>query len=152
MSTLRSVQKFNSFGYSQLVLPSQSLLSDRNFENALRKIGQEKCMRKLFGHINMPKKVGSHQENINDTSFTKCHSGQNRKRNIGELFLNMEMKSFAIFDQDMTQTIYENYLGIFGWTDIQVASQPRADGVIPSQKKEFSLEKDFRIWSRSEVT
>ena len=32
--------------------------------------------------------------------------------NIGELFLNMAMKSFAIFDQDMTQKIYENYLGI----------------------------------------
>ena len=39
MSTLRTVQKFNSFGYSQLVLPSQSLLSDKNFENSLRKIG-----------------------------------------------------------------------------------------------------------------
>ena len=56
--------------------------------------------------------------NINDTSFTKCHSGQNRKRNIGELFLNMEMKGFAIFGQYMTQKNYENYLGIFGVKEI----------------------------------
>ena len=61
---------------------------------------------------------GVNRRNINDTSFTKCHSGQNRKRNIGELFLNMAMKSFSIFDQDMTQTIYENYLGIFGVSEI----------------------------------
>ena len=40
MSTLKGVQKFNSFGYSQLVLPLQSLLFDKNFENSLRKIGQ----------------------------------------------------------------------------------------------------------------
>ena len=38
--------------------------------------------------------------------------------NIGELFLNMAMKSFAIFDQDMTQKIYENYLGILGVMEI----------------------------------
>ena len=75
-------------------------------------------MRQLFGHINMPKKVGVNRRNINDTSFTKCHSGQNRKRNIGELFLNMSMNFFAIFDQDMTQTIYENYLGILGVREI----------------------------------
>ena len=55
---------------------------------------------------------------MNETPFTKCHSGQNRTRNIGELFLNMAMKRFAIFDQDMTQTIYENYLGIFGVMEI----------------------------------
>ena len=41
------------------------------------------------------------------------------------------MKYFAIFEEDMTQTIYKNYLGIFGWTKIWVASQPRADRVIP---------------------
>ena len=51
---------------------------------------------------------------MNDTSFSKCHSGQNRKRNIGELFLNMAMNCFAIFDQDMTQEIDENYLAILG--------------------------------------
>ena len=40
MSTLTSVQKFNSFGYSQLVLPSQGFLFDKNFEKSLRKIGK----------------------------------------------------------------------------------------------------------------
>ena len=38
----------------------------------------------------------------------------------------MEMNSFATFDEDMTQTIYENYLGILGVMEIKVASQPRA--------------------------
>ena len=62
------------------------------------------------------------------------------------------MKYFAIFEEDMTQTIYENYLGILGVTEIQVASQPRANWVIPLMKKEFYLEKKFRVWSRSELT
>ena len=31
----------------------------------------------------------------------------------------------------MTQTIYENYLGILGVMEIKVASQPRVDRVIP---------------------
>ena len=62
--------------------------------------------------------LGVNRRNINDTFFTKCHSGQNRKRNIGELFLNMTMKGFAILDQDMTQSIYENYLGILGVREI----------------------------------
>ena len=30
----------------------------------------------------------------------------------------MAMKSFATFDEDMTQTIYENYLGILGVMEI----------------------------------
>ena len=30
----------------------------------------------------------------------------------------MEMKCFAIFEEDMTQKIYENYLGIFGVLEI----------------------------------
>lgn len=42
-----------------------------------------------------------------------------------DYFFNMAMKSFATFDQDMTQTIYENYLGILGVIEIWVASQPR---------------------------
>ena len=45
---------------------------------------------------------------------------------LEDLFLNVEMKSFAIFDQDMTQIIYENYLGFFGVMEIKVSSQPRA--------------------------
>ena len=66
--------------------------------------------------------------------------------------MNMAIKYFAIFEKDMTQTIYENYLGNLGVMEIKVASQPRADRVIPLMKKEFSLEKEFRVWSRSEVT
>ena len=66
----------------------------------------------------MSKEFEVNRRNINDTSFTKCHLGQNRKRNIGEFFLNMAMKSFAIFEEDMTQTIYENYLGILGVMEI----------------------------------
>ena len=33
-------------------------------------------------------------------------------------FLNMAKKSFAIFDEDRTQKIYENYLGILGVMEI----------------------------------
>ena len=62
------------------------------------------------------------------------------------------MKYFAIFEKYMTQKIYENYVGILGVMGIKVASQPRADRVIPLMKKEFFLEKNFRVWSRSEVT
>ena len=65
-----------------------------------------------------PKRLGVNKRNINETSFTKCHLGQNRKRNIGEIFLNMAMKSFAIFEEDMTQTIYGNYLVILGVTEM----------------------------------
>ena len=48
------------------------------------------------------------------------------------------MKYFSIFEKDMTQTIYENYLGILGVMEIKVASQPRVDRVIPLIKKEYS--------------
>ena len=48
------------------------------------------------------------------------------------------MKGFAIFDQDMTQTIYENYLGILGVMEVKVASQPREIWVIPLIEKEYS--------------
>ena len=48
------------------------------------------------------------------------------------------MKYFAIFEIDMTQTIYENYLGILGVMEIKVASQPRANWVIPLIEKEYS--------------
>ena len=43
----------------------------------------------------------------------------------------MTRKDFDRFEEDMTQTIYGNYLGIFGMKKIWVASQPRADRVIP---------------------
>ena len=45
------------------------------------------------------------------------------------------MKYFAIFVEDMTQTIYENYLGILRVMEIKVASQPRADRVTPLIEK-----------------
>jgi hypothetical protein len=41
----------------------------------------------------------------------------------------MARKGFDIFVEDLTQTIYENYLRMW------VASQPRADRVIPSMKE-----------------
>ena len=81
---------------------------------------------KLFGHERMPKKFGRNLEKISDTSYIKCHSGQNRRRNTGELFLKWPRKCLGIYDQDMTQTIYENYLGILGVMEIKVAAQPRA--------------------------
>ena len=65
-----------------------------------------------------PKRLGVNKRNINETSFTKCHLGQNRKSNIGELFLNMARKGFDIVVEGMTQTIYENYLGILGVREI----------------------------------
>ena len=40
-------------------------------------------------------------------------------------------KDFGISEEDMTQTIYENYLGINGMMEMWVASQPRAVMVIP---------------------
>ena len=48
------------------------------------------------------------------------------------------MKYFAIFEEAMIQTIYENYLGILGVMEIKVASQPRANWVIPLIEKEYS--------------
>ena len=48
------------------------------------------------------------------------------------------MKYFSIFEKDVTQTIYENYLGILGVMEIKVASQPRENWVIPLIKKEYS--------------
>ena len=48
------------------------------------------------------------------------------------------MKYFAIFEEDMTQKIYENYLGILGVTEVQVALQPRVLRVIPLSEKEYS--------------
>ena len=66
----------------------------------------------------MPKKFGGNPKNINNTSFTKCCSEQNRKMNIPELFLNKARKVFDIFEIDMIQRIYENFLGILGMTEM----------------------------------
>ena len=48
------------------------------------------------------------------------------------------MKYFAIFEEDMTQTIFENYFGILGVMEMLAASQPRAIRVIPLIEKEYS--------------
>ena len=48
------------------------------------------------------------------TWCTMCHLGQNEKRNIRELSLMMPTTGFDLSEEDMTQTIYENYLGILG--------------------------------------
>ena len=53
------------------------------------------------------------------------------------------MKCFAIFEEDRTQAIYENYLGILGVMEIKVASQPRADRVIPLIEKGIFPRKRF---------
>jgi hypothetical protein len=66
----------------------------------------------------MSKKFGVNQAKINDISFSNHHLGQNQKRKICELSLMMPSKDFDIFVEDMTQTIYENYLGILGVTKI----------------------------------
>ena len=55
----------------------------------------------------------------------------------------MAMKYFAIFEEDVTQTIYENYLGILGVIEIQVASQPRVLRVIPLSEKEYCQQKNI---------
>ena len=51
------------------------------------------------------------------------------------------MKYIAIFEKYMTQLIYKNYLGILGVMEIKVASQPRADRVIPLIEKGIFLRK-----------
>ena len=66
----------------------------------------------------MSKKFGVNQPKINDTSFSKSHLGQNKKRIICELSLMMPRKNFDIFEEDMTQKNYENYLGILGVIEI----------------------------------
>ena len=65
--------------------------------------------------------------------------------------MNMARKGFDIFEEDMAQTIYGNYLGIFGMMEIWVASQPRADRVIPLKKKEYSQEKEYWDWLKMDM-
>jgi hypothetical protein len=46
----------------------------------------------------------------------------------------------------MTQTIYENYLGILGMMEMWVASQPRANRVIPLiEKRIFPRKRIFGL-------
>ena len=59
------------------------------------------------------------------------------------IFLGLGQESLGIFEQYMIQRNYENYLGIYGWTEIYVASQPRADRVIPLIEKGIFPRKEF---------
>jgi hypothetical protein len=47
----------------------------------------------------------------------------------------MARKGFNISEEDMSQSIYDNYLGIYGMMEMWVASQLRADRVIPLIEK-----------------
>ena len=51
------------------------------------------------------------------------------KNNYWGSILELGQESLGIFEQHMTQINYENYLGIFGCTEMYVASQPRANEV-----------------------
>ena len=52
----------------------------------------------------------------------------------------------------MIQIIYENYLGIFGMMEMWIASQPRADRVIPLiEKGIFPINKCWS-WAKMEMT
>ena len=96
----------------------------------------------------MPKKFGSKKSKINGTCFTKCHLEQNKKRNIGGIFLNMTRKDFDISEEDMSQRIYGNNLGIFGMREMWVASQPKANRVIPNRKRNIPKKNNIGIGPR----
>jgi hypothetical protein len=63
----------------------------------------------------------------------------------------MARKDFYISEEDMTQTIYENYLVIFGMLEMWVASQPRTDRVIPLIEKGIFPKKRILDWSKMEI-
>jgi hypothetical protein len=62
---------------------------------------------------------------------------------LEEYFFNMARTDFDIFEEYMIQRIYENYLGIFGMMEIWVASQPKADRVIPLIEKGIFPRKEY---------
>ena len=142
MSTLRSVQHFNLFGNSQPVLPSQCLLFDRNFEKLLRKIGQANKVE--FWHQAMIWTQENAQKVWEQSGKERWHFLHRKphwtemKNNYWGIILGLGQKSLGILDQHMTQRNFENYLEIIEWTEIQVASQPRANEVIPLIEKEYS--------------
>ena len=70
-------------------------------------------------------------------------------KGILDEYLNMTRKGFDIFEEYMIQRIYGNYLGIFGMMKMWVASQPRADRVIPlKEKRNIPKKKNIGIGSR----
>ena len=59
---------------------------------------------------------------------------------------------FDILVEDMIQRIYENFVGILWKAEIQIASQPRENRVIPLiEKGIFPRNKDWG-WARMEMT
>ena len=64
----------------------------------------------------------------------------------------MARKDVDISEEDMAQTIYGNYLGIFRMIEIWVASQPRADRVIPLIEKGIFPRKEYWVWSKMKMT
>ena len=91
------------------------------------KIAQEYLLRKMSWILawgndmdmkRCPKGFGVNLARVNSTCKTNCHSGQNRKGINWAWWGTWQMKYFAIFEEDMTQTIYENYLGIWGVMEI----------------------------------
>ena len=64
----------------------------------------------------------------------------------------MTRKGFDIFEEDMIQTIYGNYLGIFGMMEMWVASQPRANRVIPLIEKGTFPRKEYWDWLKMDMT
>jgi hypothetical protein len=59
---------------------------------------------------------------------------ESEKEYLGNIFEHVK-EGVHIFVEYLTQTIYENYLGIFGMLEMWVASQPRANRVIPLIEK-----------------
>jgi hypothetical protein len=59
---------------------------------------------------------------------------ESEKEYLGNLFEHVK-EGFDIFVEYLTQTIYENYLGILGIMEMWVASQPRTNRVIPLIEK-----------------
>ena len=52
----------------------------------------------------------------------------------------------------MSQMNFEKFVGIKQKTEIQVASQPRADRVIPLIEKGILPRKEYWVWSKMEMT
>ena len=60
----------------------------------------------------------------------------------------MAKKDFDISEEYIIQRIYGNNLGIFRRIEMWVASQPRADRVIPLIEKEYSQEQNIGFGPR----
>ena len=72
--------------------------------------------------------------------------------NIPELFLNQARMDFGIFVEDMIQRIYENFVGILWKAEIQVASQPKANRLIPLIEKGIFPRNKYWVLAKMEMT